>query len=363
MAVISQEQQKQSPAELELGAKGTNGDPKPQLYNHLVESLDEALAAAPIAVVRRSEVPLHLLGRPTVPRLLRFALEEWFLLGAIWVLMSLAPWWCYPFLVVLVAGRLHALGVILHDVAHMPLRSKGFAVRLLEILAGYPIATTIDAMRYHHLRHHRDNGMPTDPYFKAGAEERMGLRFLLWIRGIVLTPFWTFRTLVGLVAAMVPAVRPGYARVFLQDRSGEDLRQSKEVIRCAREDIGQLLFQLGVLALWIQFPTPVLYGYIIPLIMAGLLSSNRVLAEHIYHPVTDRRTETQFTITRDHGLGLIGKVVLAPRNIGFHIVHHLHPQVALENLPALRAWYIERYPDHYPHSGRKSAHSNMETAT
>lgn len=344
MRSISQAQQERDPAE------------------HWAESLDEALAAAPVTAVRRSEVPAHLLGRPTIVGLLRFAVEEWFLLGALWGVMSLRVVWLYPLLALLVSGRLHALGVILHDAAHMPLRSKGFAVRALEILAGYPIATTIDAMRYHHLRHHRDNGMATDPYFKAGAEERVGLRFLLWIRGIVLIPFWTIRPLVGQLARLVPAVRPGYARIFLQDRSGEDLRDSKEVLRCAQEDLGQLVFQLGVILLLIRFPEAVFYGYVIPVTIAGLLSSNRVLAEHIYHPATDRRTETQFMITKDHGLGLFGKLVVAPRNIGFHIVHHLHPQVALENLPALRAWYIQRYPDLYPREGRNVAQSSLGTA-
>lgn len=344
------------------GVTKIHGDPELLVYAQGVESLDDALAAAPITIVRRSEVPTQLLGRPTIAGLLRMALEEWFFLGVLWGLMSLRVWWLYPLLVVFVTGRFHALGVILHDAAHMPLRSKGFAVRALEMLAGYPIATTIDAMRYHHLRHHRDNGMATDPYFKAGAEERLGLRFLLWIRGVVLIPFWTIRTLVGFVATFVPAVRPGYAKVFLQDRSGEDLRHSKEVLRCAQEDLGQLIFQIGVILLLIRFPEPVFYGYVIPIIITGLLSSNRVLAEHIYHPATDRRTETQFVITKDHGLGLIGKLLLAPRNIGFHIVHHLHPQVALENLPALRAWYIQRYPDLYPHSGRKVAPSSLGPA-
>ncbi len=330
---------------------------------HLVESLDQALAAAPITTVRRSEAPDQLLGRPTIGRLLRFVLEEWVMMAALWGVMFIGPHWLYPVLALLVAGRLHALGVLLHDAAHMPLRSKGLAVRLLEILAGYPIATTIDAMRYHHLRHHRDNGMRTDPYFKAGAEESKVTRFLLRIRGVILIPFWTVRTLVGLVALMVPGVRHGYGRIFLQDRSGDDLRQSKEVERCAREDIGQLLFQLGVVALWIRFPHEVLYGYVIPISITGVLSSNRVVAEHIYHSVTDRRTETQFTITMDHGLGLIGKLFMAPRNIGFHIVHHLHPQVALENLPALRRWYTQRYPDLYPPPGRHSVASSVGTVS
>jgi fatty acid desaturase len=205
--------------------------------------------------------------------------------------------------------------------------------------------------------------MSTDPYFKAGAEERIGTRFLLRIRGVVLIPFWTVRTVVGLVATMIPAVRHGYGRIFLQDRSGEDLRKSNEVARCAREDIGQLLFQLGVVALWIRFPNLVLYRYVIPVIIAGILSSNRIVAEHIYQPATDRRIETQFVITCDHSLGLIGKIFVAPRNIGCHIVHHLHPQVAWENLPALRTWYVQRHPDLYPQPGRHPVVAPMEAAS
>lgn len=318
----------------------------------LVESLDQALDAAPATTVRRSDVPADFLGRPTIVKLLRFALEEWLMLGALWGLMYFGPWWLYPVLAVLVAGRLHALGVILHDAAHMPLRSKGISVRLLEVLAGYPIATTVDAMRYHHLRHHRDNGMSSDPYFKAGAEDSAFIRFVSRIRGVILIPFWTIRTIFGLLATIFPGMRHGYGRVFLQDRSGESLRNSKEVARCAREDIGQLLFQIGVIAFAIHAPQIFFYGYFLPVTLTGMLSSNRIVEEHIYHPASDRRIETQFAITRDHGLGLIGKLFLAPRNIGFHIVHHLHPQVALENLPALRTWYIEHHPHIYPPGDR-----------
>ncbi|WP_272491428.1 hypothetical protein [Corallococcus exercitus] len=39
---------------------------------------------------------------------------------------------------------------------------------------------------------------------------------------------------------------------------------------------------------------------------------------------------------------------MAPRYVGLHVVHHLHPQVSLTHLPRLRAWYVERFPHHYP---------------
>jgi fatty acid desaturase len=323
---------------------------------HLVEDLDRALDAAPPSAVRRSDVPVELLVRPTVPRLLRIAAEEWAMLGALWLAMAALPRpvfpYAWPALALLVAGRLHALGVVLHDAAHMPLRRKSAAARLLEVLCGYPIAITLEAMRYHHIRHHRDNGMPTDPYFKDGVEDRPGLRFAMWVRGIILIPFWTVRPVFGLMAYALPGLRNAYGRVFLQDRSGADLREAPEVVRCAREELGQLIFQAAVFALWARFPAAVLYGYVIPVLAVGLLSSNRLLAEHVYRPTGDRRVETMLATTCDHGFGPFGRLVTAPRNIGYHIVHHLHPQVSLEHLPRLRRWYVDRYGDRYPAAGR-----------
>src|SRR5690349_11459965 len=88
---------------------------------HLVDDLDLALAAAPASAVRRGDVPAELLGKASVANLLRLAAEEWAVLAAPWAAMAYGPRWLYPVLALLVAGRLHAFGVILHDAAHMPL--------------------------------------------------------------------------------------------------------------------------------------------------------------------------------------------------------------------------------------------------
>ena len=58
--------------------------------------------------------------------------------------------------------------------------------------------------------------------------------------------------------------------------------------------------------------------------------------------------DTIIATTNDNHLGWLGKVAFAPRNIGYHIVHHIHPQVSLEALPALRAWYEAKHPEVYP---------------
>jgi fatty acid desaturase len=164
----------------------------------------------------------------------------------------------------------------------------------------------------------------------------------------VLVPFWTVRGPYGLLALLFPRMRNSYGRVFLQDRSGQDLTHSPELLTCAREELGQVLFQATVAALACFRCELVLYYYLIPAAVTGLFAGYRVLMEHDYVRVTDRKLSTIIATTTDHNLGPFGRVFFAPRNIGYHIVHHLHPQVALENLPALRLWYKQRHPRLYP---------------
>jgi fatty acid desaturase len=296
-------------------------------------------------------VPRELLQPAREARLVRMALEEWGMIAAAWVVMAAAPWWCYPAAALLVAGRLHALGVVLHDATHMPIRRKTAGIRAVEILCGYPIATTLNAMRYHHLRHHRDSGMHTDPYFKEGRQTAAWYALNI-LRGLALPPFWTIRAVVGAMASVAPRLRNVYAHVFLQDRTTDDLRLSREVIECARAEWGQLACQALAIPLAVAFPSAVLWGYAVPVSIAGLLAARRVLIEHSYDRVADRQIETIIGTTNDNHLGLLGALGLAPRNIGYHIVHHIHPQVALGALPRLRDWYAEQHPGIYPPARR-----------
>jgi fatty acid desaturase len=318
---------------------------------HLAQDLEQALDAAAAPHVSRRDVPRELLEPADEAGLVRMALEEWAMIAAAWIAIAATPWWLYPILTAVVAGRFHALGVVLHDATHMPLRKKTAAVRIVEVLCGYPIASTLNAMRYHHLRHHRDSGMHTDPYYKAGRQT-VAWRTLNILRGLALPPFWSIRAVVGAFASVVPQLRNIYAHVFLQDRTKDDLRESPEVIECARAEWGQIAFQGLVVALAIRFPAAVLWGYIVPVSMAGLLAARRVLIEHTYERVTDRQIETIIGTTNDNYLGVFGALGLAPRNIGYHIVHHIHPQVRLGALPRLREWYAKRHPRLYPHARR-----------
>ncbi|HEY1758524.1 MAG TPA: fatty acid desaturase [Bryobacteraceae bacterium] len=297
------------------------------------------------------DVPRELLTGVRVPRLIRYALVDWLAIATIWLIAPHAPISLYPLWALLLAGRIHALGVVLHDAVHSQGR-KTPAMRVVELLAGYPIGSTIEAMRYHHLRHHRENGLPEDPYFKPWFGKRIGksrIRFwLMSLRYFLLLPLWVLRGVYGSLAAYVPAMRNSYGRLFLQDRSGEDLTKSREVILCAREDRWQLLFHACAAAIatvdWRWFAA----FYIVPAVLGGYLAGYRLTVEHTQEPNHDRGFLTTIRSTRDHHLGFLGWLLLAPHNVGYHRVHHLHPQAALENLPELRKWYAAQYPEIYP---------------
>ena len=127
---------------------------------HIVAELDNSLS------FRKTDVPKEFLVKPHINRLLIHATTDWLLVAVFWTAGLYISSWFYPVIALLIASRYHSFGVILHDATHMPLRKKTFAFRLLEIMAGYPIGSTINAKIYHHLRHHKDSGMHNDPYLK-----------------------------------------------------------------------------------------------------------------------------------------------------------------------------------------------------
>jgi fatty acid desaturase len=307
---------------------------------------------------RLRELPPALLQPVTTTGLLRNALFEWLLIGLCWLAMYYTPLACWPvqgLWIMLVAGRLHALGVILHDACHqrtVPHDKESFlSTSWLEWLAGYPVTTTLPAMRYHHLRHHRDSCMAQDPYFKAGASERWAPAVLARLRGLLLPPAWILRSYLGCLAVHWPALRGVYTRVFLGDRTAGAapvsgaVRCDQELMTCLRAERGQALFFLIVASAWMLYPSQVTVGYLLPLLVAGLLNAHRVVAEHRHIAVHDRSPATVLASTYDHPNNCLNRWLMFPRNIGYHTVHHLHPTVAWQSLPALHAWYLKQVPE------------------
>ena len=121
--------------------------------------------------------------------------------------------------------------------------------------------------------------MVTDPYFKRSPSNNPIITSLVFLKYSILIPFWTIRGLYGSLAFYIPAMRKNYARFFLQDKSGLDLTESKEVIQCAKEDQFQLLFYFFVFSILFVFFSVkiILFCYLFPIAITGLVSGYRVL--------------------------------------------------------------------------------------
>lgn len=268
--------------------------------------------------------------------LLAWAFFDWSIIGAAWTAMAVID---RPEIVVIgvivVASRLHALGAILHDACHRRRRPSSRMWWLVEILAGWPIASTIEAMRYHHLRHHATSGTPMDPYHGTVHARTAWRRYVLTLRGAVLPFWWTLRAIIAPIALLVPSFRTFYGSAFLQDQSGRDLRNNAAVIACARADIAQLSGQAAVLGAAFAAGLPVLTYYLVPLILAGILNARRVVYEHSWLSSERRSRRQTWETTVDHDLGLIGDAVFYPHNIGLHRIHHLYPMVSFTHLRKL----------------------------
>ena len=278
-------------------------------------------------------------GGAAEPRtLIAWALFDWLVIGLGWALIVAAEATVVRAVgVVIVASRLHALGVILHDACHRRGHRKTAAWWAVEALAGWPIASTIEAMRYHHLRHHRNAGMRTDPYRHPLLERGRWAHALLALRGALLPFWWTLRAFVAPLALLVPSLRTLYGRAFLQDRSGSDLREHPELLRCARADLVQAAAHCAAGAAIVALELPFVSCYLVPWMLGGIMNANRVIIEHAPAENHDRTLATVLATTRDHDFGWLANALLYPHRIGLHQAHHFAPTAAFVHLPRVVA--------------------------
>ncbi|MDZ4081679.1 MAG: fatty acid desaturase, partial [Bdellovibrionales bacterium] len=251
--------------------------------------------------------------------------------------------------VLVIAGRFHALGVILHDAAHSR-RSPRNTGTLFSVLCAYPIATTLEAMKYHHLRHHHFYGTELDPYLKRNSKLRNQFVAsvlsvsVTFFKASALVPVWIVRPVVAIAAMRFSRIKTFYQRALLQDRE-QDLRDSQELTECLNAEAGQLGFWIALLSVVYMLTifsaleaTTAFKFYFLPLWLAGFVNVWRVLFEHdhSFRKSINQQQDIEQVWATTARISVPGfDWFFAPRNIGFHQAHHLYPTVGLKDLPQL----------------------------
>jgi fatty acid desaturase len=272
------------------------------------------------AFVIRNAVPKEAIGRLASPSPSRAALAIGSVLaviagliaGALW----LQTWWATAIAVLFIAGRQHAMLVLMHEAAHRLLHPNARVNNLVSnVLLSFPLFISTELYRQHHLRHHRHVNTRSDPDLKDTEIPPNGMLFLIELIG----------DLLGLRSLRLMASVNEFGVIGLfraENGATRDLVFNRFLF------LGFAAVVVSVLTLTESWPAFFLY-WIVPMwfVLPPILHM-RAVAEHAGR--TDAgyeahaRTVTPMPMER---------ALFCPMNINLHLEHHIFPDVPCHRLP------------------------------
>ncbi len=246
------------------------------------------------------------------------AIDWAIIVAAIAIVEWSGSWWLYLPAVLVIAGRQHALAVLLHDFGHYRfVPGKSVSDWTADLLIAWPLLATLAGYRRNHLSHHRYVNTDKDPDWKIKLGSRE-FTFPQEMRFAVLN-------LLGYLVAVstVRDLRKALIRIRADDSSTPGyvtLRVGYYVV------IAAVLTMTGM---WGEFALYWLVPYMTFFFMFMYIRS---VADHFgdtmdySHDLTGTRTVIPFFWER---------WFFAPHNVNYHIEHHLYASVPYYRLPEL----------------------------
>ncbi len=241
----------------------------------------------------------------------------------------------YVIAILLIGGQQHALGALMHEAAHKRLlKSHRWNDIVGNLFCAWPILSTVEGYRRTHFAHHRATNTPDDPDWALKQNDD-----------------WAF-----------PKSWTGIAWLFLRDVTAMNTHELLGIFRRYGQGgssgatgaagrlrkFGRLAYYLVIVALisWFSLWSVFLICWVLPFFTTFKAYIRwRTIAEH-------------FGVAQDHVLrhtrttypGILGRLLIGPLNINYHLDHHLYPSVPFYNLPKLHRALLEN-PDY-----RENAH-------
>lgn len=245
---------------------------------------------------------------------------DWTVIAAAIALSEWAgTWWALVAAWIVIGGRMHALGILIHDFAHYRfIADKKRSEWIGDLLLAWPLFTFVDGYRKNHLAHHRYTNTEKDPdwVIKLGT-----LHFTFpqsWRYAVInllgyLVGISSYRDLKSLLTRL--SDDEGRSRTYKWLRLGYYLAFAA-------------IFT--VTGTWTGF---ILY-WLLPFFTFFLLFLYvRSVAEHF----GSMDYETELGSSRTVLPYLWERAFFAPHNVNYHLDHHLYPSVPFYNLPRLHA--------------------------
>jgi fatty acid desaturase len=226
--------------------------------------------------------------------------------------------WLYLLAVAVIAGRMHALAVLMHEAAHFRfLKDRKTADVVADVFTAWPIMATVDGYRQNHLAHHQHTNTDNDPDWAVKlGKAAYTFPQQVWVMTLNLLGYLIVLNSVRDLAHILPRVsRTKQTGTYKLARIGYYLAAATIIT---------------LLGIWKGF---LLYWIVPYLTLFFLFAYVRSVAEHFgsmdyVEELGSTRTVIPYFWER---------WFFAPHNINHHLEHHLFPGVPFYNLPKLSA--------------------------
>lgn len=269
-------------------------------------------------------------------RLLRQALGDLCVISSGVALTLAFPslWLCIPVWIV-VAARMHALAVLMHDLGHYTHLKRHPLWRLfLDGIVCYPILMNVDYYAYAHDLHHQYSNIPgKDPYFFPVNRQGVLSFFFSVLAFTVFLPVWMIlRLALYPLSLVLPPFRRWHAKAYGQFGAAPDLNDPERLAASMAiwpQALGPTVFWYAAAALitargwWPAFG----WGYAIPLVLASTIGYVRLCCDHIYVEARNNSIPEQLDGSTNIEAPWWQEVLLAPHGAGYHGMHHVAPKV------------------------------------
>ena len=248
-------------------------------------------------------------------------------------ILGCSPMWVRVPVWVLMAGRIHGLGVLMHDLVHLQvLKREPLKKLLFDAVICWPILINMDYYGLAHAYHHQESNVAgRDPYF-VPLHERHPAAYVPYvvIGSLLLFVVLAVRIALWPFGVAVPAFKRSHIKFFSQLGASPDLESAERAeagkaiwIWCA----GPLVFWAAVCAalsvngMWHAFTM----AYGIPMLVSTVLGQLRLACDHIYTQALGSSLVEQVAGATNVEAPWWQQVVMGAHGTSYHALHHVVP--------------------------------------